>query len=402
MEQTTESFLRIEAIFHEALAVPDHAKKELIETLCKGDRSLADEVYSLLEACNEEEAEAASRRLNQEAGWEIKSETKRIGPYLLDSLLGRGGMGAVYLAHRADGQFEQKVAIKLIDLPLATDLFRERFRQERQILAGLQHPYIARLLDGGVTQDGDLYLAMEYVDGVPIDRFCESRDLSVSQRLALFMHVCEAVQFAHQNLVVHRDLKPDNIFVAEDSTPRLLDFGTAKLLSPSHDRPASELTREGFQSFTPQYASPEQVLGNPITTASDTYSLGVLLYLLLTETLPYELKELTTAEMLRVVCEEPPRRPPQAVGSHMRLDTDLEAILMKALRKEPPARYLTAEQLASDIRAYLDGKPVAARHASLPSRKVHSPPSAQPCGRGGIGRDPGCRCCRRAMAGQSG
>jgi tetratricopeptide (TPR) repeat protein len=326
---------------------------------------MADEVNSLLEACMAEETETASHRTGSEVGREVKAEPRRVGPYQLDGLVGRGGMGAVFLAHRADGQFEQKVAIKLIDLPLATDLFRERFRQERQILAGLQHPYIARLLDGGVTPEGDLYLAMEYVDGVPIHRFCQDRNLPIDQRLALFMHVCEAVQFAHQNLVVHRDLKPDNIFVAEDGTPRLLDFGTAKLISPSLANPGSEFTREGFQSFTPQYASPEQILGNPITTASDTYSLGVLLYLLLTGSLPYEIKEITTGEMLRVVCEEPPRKPGNAVGLNKRLDSDLEAILQKALRKEPQQRYRTAEQLASDVEAYLEGKPVAARHGTL-------------------------------------
>jgi len=365
MNQTTETFLRIEAIFHEALEFPDEARAEFVQARSNGDRAVAGEVFSLLEAFRDEETEAAFRRTGGLAGGRTQAEAKRIGPYLLDSLVGRGGMGAVYLAHRVDGQFEQKVAIKLIDLPLATDLFRERFRQERQILAGLQHPYIARLLDGGVSQDGDLYLAMEYVDGVPIHRFCENRNLSIEQRLALFMQVCEAVQFAHQNLVVHRDLKPDNIFVAEDGTPRLLDFGTAKLLSPSLGNVGSEMTREGFQSFTPQYASPEQVLGNPITTASDTYSLGVLLYLLLTGALPYELKELTTGEMLRVVCEEPPRKPGSAVGTNKRLDSDLEAILKKALRKEPKERYLTAEQLASDVRAYLDGKPVAARQGTF-------------------------------------
>ena len=365
MDQTTERFLRVEAIFHEALAAPDETRENLIETQCYEDYELAAEVRSLLEACKAEEQQNASRRLGPEAGPDNQAGRKRVGPYELDRLLGRGGMGAVYLAHRADGQFEQKVAIKLIDLPLATDLFRERFRQERQILAELQHPYTARLLDGGVTAEGDLYLVMEYVDGVPIHRFCEEERLSIPQRLMLFMRVCEAVQFAHQNFVVHRDLKPDNILVAEDSTPRLLDFGTAKLLSPSHAGPDSKLTREGYLSFTPQYASPEQVLGNPITTASDTYSLGVLLYLLLTGTLPYELKELTTAEMVRVICQEPPRRPTQAVGSNRRLDADLEAILLKALRKEPQARYLTAEQLASDLRAYLDGLPVAARRGTL-------------------------------------
>src|ERR1035438_8405939 len=280
MDETTERFLRSEAVFHEAHTAPEGERTELIEARCNGDRELAAEVWSLLRASEAEERVTASRRLEPEPGREAQSDSRPIGPYLLDRLLGRGGMGAVYLAHRADGQFEQKVAIKLIDLPLATSVFQKRFRQERQILAGLQHPYIARLLDGGVTAAGDLYLVMEYVDGVPIHRFCEEHRLSVQQRLELFKQVCEAVQFAHQNFVVHRDLKPDNILVAADGTPRLLDFGTAKLLSPSVDRPGSELTREGYQSYTPQYASPEQVLGNPITTASDTYSLGVLLYLL--------------------------------------------------------------------------------------------------------------------------
>ena len=365
MNQTTESFVRIEAIFSEALAAPSEERNALIEARSNGDQELAAEVASLLKACEVEESLTASRQLAPKAGRETGAESKAIGPYVLDRLLGRGGMGAVYLAHRADGQFEQQVAIKLIDLPLATGLFRDRFRQERQILAGLQHPFIARLLDGGVTASGDLYLAMEYVDGVPIHRFCAEKHLTEAQRLTLFLRVCEAVEFAHQNLVVHRDLKPDNILVADDGTPRLLDFGTAKLLSPTLAVPGSELTREGYQSFTPQYASPEQVLGNPITTASDTYSLGVLLYLILTGAMPYDLKEFTTAEMLRAICEESPRRPSQATGADDRLDADLEEILLKALRKEPRERYLTAEQLASDIRAYLGGQPVAARQGTL-------------------------------------
>ncbi len=365
MNPTPERFLQIEAIFHEVLEAPDEARAALIDTRCHGDSDLAAEVRSLLRACEAQEHLSASQPPQPEGGEDDQRRRKRIGPYELDRLLGRGGMGAVYLAHRADGQFEQQVAIKLIDLPLATDLFRERFRQERQILAELQHPYIARLLDGGVTPQGDLYLVMEYVDGVPIHRFCEQRGLSVAQRIALFLRACEAVQFAHQHFVVHRDLKPDNILVAADGTPRLLDFGTAKLLSPSPLEPDSKLTREGYQSFTPQYASPEQVLGNPITTASDTYSLGVLLYLLLAGTVPYELKELTTAEMLRVICQEPPRKPPRELGSARRLDADLEAILLKALRKEPQERYLSAEQLSADLRAYLEGLPVAARRGTL-------------------------------------
>jgi tetratricopeptide (TPR) repeat protein len=365
MNQTTENFLRVEAIFNEAQDASAEERTKLIEARCAGDRELAAEVRSLLKACEAEEQDTASRHTEPEPGKANQPTQRRVGPYEIDRLLGRGGMGAVYLAHRADGQFEQTVAIKLIDLPLATEIFRERFRQERQILAEMHHPFIARLLDGGVTSAGDPYLVMEYVDGVPIHRFCEEKSLSESQRLALFLRVCEAVQFAHQNFVVHRDLKPDNILVTVDGTPRLLDFGTAKLLSPSLTRSGEELTREGYQSFTPQYASPEQVLGNPITTASDTYSLGVLLYVLLTGSQPYELKELTTGEMLRVICQEAPRRPTHAAGSEKKLDQDLQAILLKALRKEPKERYLTAEQLASDLRAYLDGRPVAARRGTF-------------------------------------
>jgi eukaryotic-like serine/threonine-protein kinase len=365
MNHSTETLLRIEAIFNEALSLPVAERPALIDARCDRDPALISEVLSLLKACSAEELATAALALIPEMKPGGLPPRKRIGPYELDRLLGRGGMGAVYLAHRADGHFEQQVAIKLIDLPLATDFFRERFRQERQILAGLQHPLIARLLDGGVSDEGDLYLAMEYVDGIPIHRFCEQKSLTVRQRLALFASVCDAVQYAHQNLVVHRDLKPDNILIATDGTPRLLDFGTAKLLSPSLLGPGSDVTRQGYQSFTPQYASPEQVLGNPITTASDTYSLGVLLYLLLTGALPYELKEFSTAEMVRVICQEPPRRPPLAAGSNRRLDADLEAIVLKALRKEPQERYLTAQQLASDLRAHLGGQPVTARRGTL-------------------------------------
>ncbi len=416
--EVTQTFLRLEAIFHEAVDLPPSERPALITHRCAGDRALIAEINALLAASDQEEQASSSNR--SEAQHPASTARQRVGPYQIDRLLGRGGMGAVYLAHRADGQFEQQLAIKLIDLPLATDFFRERFRQERQILAGLQHPFIARLLDGGVTPAGDLYLAMEYVDGIPIHRYCDEKKLTLNQRLALFRQVCEAVQFAHQNLVVHRDLKPDNILVAADGTPRLLDFGTAKLVSPSLDNQEGDLTRHGYQSFTPQYASPEQILGNPITTASDTYSLGVLLYLLLTGAPPYEIKELSLTELVRIICNEPPRRPthtfeartqptggpastprrthpsgsaaastgpasgdssshsnashpaanpPQRTGpARNRLDPDLEAILQKALRKEPLNRYRTAEQLSADIGDYLAGRPVPARRGSFQYR----------------------------------
>ena len=365
MKHSTEVFLQIEAIFNDVVEAPAEVRDALVADRCGGDESLVAEVESLLRASETVEQLTSGRLRPVGAAGAALPEPRRIGPYALDRLLGRGGMGAVYLAHRADGQFEQQVAIKLIDLPLATEFFRERFRLERQILAGLQHPYIARLLDGGVTSDGDLYLAMEFVDGTPIHRFCETHQLSIARRLALFKRVCEAVQFAHQNLVVHRDLKPDNILVAEDGTPRLLDFGTAKLVSPSLENQEGDLTRAGFQSYTPQYASPEQVLGNPITTASDTYSLGVLLYLLLTGTLPYALKDASTTELMRVICIEPPGKPTTEVNSNRLLDADLEAILMKALRKEPQERYVTTEQLVADIQDYLSGRPVGARRGTL-------------------------------------
>ncbi len=339
-----------------------------LQSLCGGDEALLREVRSLLDAWDAQQRLTVSEPTRSEVG-PVESghidatAGQRIGPYRLDRLLGRGGMGAVYLASRVDGQFDQQVAIKLIDLPLATELFRERFRQERQILARLNHPFIAKLLDGGVTEGGELYLAMEFADGLPIGQHCSQRSLPLRERIGLFLSVCSAVRFAHQNLVVHRDLKPDNIIVLKDGTPKLLDFGTAKLLAPSEIGAEGEFTRLGFHSFTPQYASPEQVLGHPITTASDIYSLGVLLFLLTAGVLPYELKEFTTAEMVRLICEEPPLKPSDeaTIG---KLDSDIDAIVLKALRKEPAERYASVDQLISDLDAYLNGRPVGAHHGS--------------------------------------
>jgi len=359
MSDEKKHFHQIEAIFEEILLFPEEDREWRLKELCQSDKQLLAEMQSLLAAYEEESVATGS--LRQQRGQPEPSEQRRIGPYQLESLLGRGGMGAVYLAHRADGQYEKKVAIKLIDLPLATNLFRDRFRRERQILAGLNHPLIARMLDGGVTNEGELYLVMEYVAGEPIHSFCTRHSLSLQKRLRLFKKVCGAVQYAHQNLIVHRDLKPDNILVDAEETPHLLDFGTAKILSASEVDAHSAFTREGFLSFTPQYASPEQILGKPITTASDTYSLGILLYQLLTNTLPYELKEFSTEEMVRVVCQQTPRRAVAAVEFDAPLGLDLEAILGKALRKEPEERYRTAEQLESDVQAYLENRPVAAR-----------------------------------------
>jgi serine/threonine protein kinase len=364
MKESAEHQHRTEDIFHEVLAVPPDERPSLLDRRCAGDTALIAELRSLIEAFEAEQSltSRSSGEAKSRAGTSLQGRC--IGPYELDRLLGRGGMGAVYLAHRIDGQFRQQVAIKLIDMPLATDLFRERFRLERQILAGLVHPFIARLLDGGVGEDDELYLAMEYVDGISIARYCKENHLSLRDRLKLFQNVCSAVQFAHQNLIIHRDLKPDNILVVADGTPRLLDFGTAKLLAPSPADAAAELTRHGLHSYTPQYASPEQVLGNPITTASDTYSLGVLLYLLIADVPPYELTDFSTAEMLRIICSEVPRSPSAVAVGVEKPDADLDAIVLKALRKDPVERYLTVDQFSADIGAYLDGRPVHARRGS--------------------------------------
>jgi tetratricopeptide (TPR) repeat protein len=359
-----ERWQRLRAIFDEVVAVPAGQRISLLEQKCDGDAALMAELYSLIEACQAEEAFAEG--MSEEA-FARQDVVKRrwIGPYELDRLLGRGGMGAVYLAHRADGQFSQQLAIKLIDLPMATELYRNQFRLERQILARLTHPFIARLLDGGITEDRELYLAMEYIDGISIVQYCEQNHLSLRERLLLFKNVCSAVQYAHQNLVIHRDLKPDNILVVPDGTPRLLDFGTAKLLTELPDEAASEFTLQGLRSFTPQYASPEQVLGRAISTASDIYSLGVLLFHLLADVLPYLLKDFNTEEMLRVICTEQPPRPSAVATSAEPPDADLDAIVLMTLRKEPEERYLTVEQFVSDIQAWLDGRPVLARRGTL-------------------------------------
>ncbi|MGO9229859.1 MAG: protein kinase domain-containing protein [Bryobacteraceae bacterium] len=361
---SSESWRRLEAVVHEASAAPSKERTARLEALCAGDGDLLDEASSLLRAIDEEERITASFVRPEPRKLQDRHIGRHIGPYELERLLGRGGTGAVYLARRVDGQFDQQVAIKLIDMPLVGSLFGERFRQERQILAGLSHPYIARLLDGGVSEDGELYLAMEYVDGLPIQRYCAQHSLGIRERIELFKSVCTAVRFAHQNLVVHRDLKPDNILVLDDGTPKLLDFGTAKLLTPVEEAAEGEFTRQGFYSFTPQYASPEQVMGQPISTASDVYSLGVLLFLLVTGEMPYELQEFTIAEMVRVICQQQAPKPSERV-ERGKLDSDIDAIVLKALRKEPEARYAGVDPLIADLEAYLGGRPVAAHQGSF-------------------------------------
>jgi eukaryotic-like serine/threonine-protein kinase len=364
MKEASERLARIEAVFHEVCAVDAASRQSFLKEHYGDDPLLLAEVSKLLRAAERERLTSGARRERQKID-EAAFAQRRVGSYQLQSLLGRGGTGAVYLAQRADGEYQKTVAIKLIDVPMATDLFRDRFRRERQILAGLEHPLIARLLDGGVSEEGSPYLVMEYVSGVPIDLYCTQSTLSIDERLQLFLRVCQAVQFAHQNLVVHRDLKPDNILVSAEGTPHLLDFGTAKLLSLEETEIPSRSTREGFLSFTPQYASPEQVLGRPVTIGSDIYSLGVLLFVLLTGRHPYKLGGFSTEEMVRVVVNQVPARPSAGDTPYGRIDPDLDSIVLKALRKEPQQRYTTVDHFFADVQAFLEHRPVQARRGDL-------------------------------------
>ncbi len=310
-------------------------------------------------------------------------------------------MGTVYLAVRSDDAFQKRVALKVLKRGMDTDAIVRRFRTERQILASLDHPHISGLLDGGTTPDGLPYFAMEFVEGQPIDEYCETRLLDTTARLQMFMKICEAVQYAHQNLIIHRDLKPANVLVTADGTPKLLDFGIAKLLNPELGGQTYAVTADGSPLMTPEYASPEQVRGEVVTTATDVYSLGVLLYELLTGRRPYQLTSRTPAEIARVVCHSVPERPSTAVtrsasgavnseaittageGSEAqpgppersrgvdpqrlrrRLAGDLDNIVLKALSKEPARRYASVDQFSEDIRRHLSGLPVIARKDTL-------------------------------------
>jgi serine/threonine protein kinase/TolA-binding protein len=313
-----------------------------------------------------------------------------IGPYKIVSVLGNGGSGTVYLAERADQQYSANVAVKVIDESAAA-MFGMRFRAERQILASLNHQNIARLLDAGQTANQP-YLVMEYIHGEAVDRYCDSQQLGVRKRLELFLSVCSAVQYAHQNLIVHRDLKPANILVTNDGVPKLLDFGIAKLLDSSDVTKAPDLTRMNERLLTPEYASPEQILGNTVTTASDVYSLGVVLYQLLTGLRPYTLSSSSASqlELERAVCVTDPMRPSAAVHASLagtaehrseidaicvaraitpdklerELAGDIDAIIMRAMRKEPQHRYSSIDQFIADIRHYLANEPVQARQGN--------------------------------------
>ncbi len=365
--QTAGSWQSLKQHFHSLLDAATADRSALLAGVRAEDPDLAGELAALLEHHQAPDtlfsrgalAELAAGAVGSEAGPAAVPEN--IGPYRILREIGRGGMGTVYLAARIS-DFEQRVAIKRVQAGRWEAALERRFLEERQILARLDHPNIARLLDGGRSRDGSPYLVMEYVEGLPIDRYCEQRRLPIAERLELLRAVCGAVQYAHQNLIIHRDLKPSNILVTSEGIPKLLDFGIAKLLDPGEG--AADLTPESSRPMTPRYASPEQVLGETITTATDIWALGLLLYDLLTLRLPFGLSGCPTREVRRRILEaeaEAPSRLTHLPPLRRQVTGDVDAIVLEALRKAPEGRYPSAEQLAADVRRYLDGLPVAAR-----------------------------------------
>lgn len=383
-------------MFEAALELAPGERAAFLSEACRGDTSLRGEVEALLSSDNKAAGfldgrlEAATALFGD--GEAPLAEGVVIGAYRIVRELGRGGMGTVYLAGRADDTYKKRVAIKLIKRGMDTEEVLSRFRNERQILASLDHPNIARLLDGGTTGQGLPYFVMEYIEGQPIDRYCDEKQLTTAERLQLFRTVCAAVHYAHQNLVVHRDLKPTNILVTNEGAVKLLDFGIAKLLNPDLYARTDVATAQWVRPMTPDYASPEQARGLKITTASDTYSLGVVLYELLTGRRPYRITSYTPREIERVICEQEPEKPSTAVHRvetepspdgetqialspekvsrtregqpeklRRKLAGDIDNIVLMAMRKESHRRYSSVEQFSEDIRRHLEGLPVRAR-----------------------------------------
>ncbi|HXJ92814.1 MAG TPA: serine/threonine-protein kinase [Terriglobia bacterium] len=366
-EAAPERWQRLEELFFEASDLEPSARPAFLAQACGSDTELRREVEALLRSSDRTLADL--RRPIDEAAREVVQHKsgQRIGPYQIVKLLGEGGMGLVYLANRADQQFQQQVAIKLMHAGFgqSPEMLR-RFRAERQILANLDHPNIARLLDGGITPEGAPYLVMEYVDGVVIDEYCQRNPLPAAELLQLFRTVCGAVEYAHRNLVVHRDIKPGNILVTAEGVPKLLDFGIAKLMDPEAQGPFRTVATQRL--MTPEYASPEQVRGEPVTTATDVYALGVLLYELATGRSPFRIETKSPLEIARAICEQEPIRPSTASRTSASLAPlearelrgDLDHIVLKAMRKEPEQRYASVAAFSEDLLRYLRGYPVQA------------------------------------------
>jgi len=342
---------------------PDDRHKKLDEA-CNGDAEIRQQVEDLLRSNDEVEGFIEEPAFTVADALPSESEptaNKLIGHYRVVREIGRGGMGTVFLATRDDGEFQQEVAIKVVSSAFLGRESLRRFRQERQILAGLNHPNIARLLDGGVTDDDLPYLVMEYVAGDTLIEYADRNSLSVGERLSLFTKVCRAVAYAHGSLIVHRDIKPSNIIVPADGEPKLLDFGLAKML----DIDNGDVTATNFRALTPAYASPEQIRGEPITTASDIYSLGVVLYELLTGTRPFDHDSITFEKIIEIVSGSEPRAPSEASSQ---LRGDIDNIVLMAIRSEPDRRYRSVEQFANDIERHLAGLPIFASDDTLAYR----------------------------------
>lgn len=385
-----ERWQQIKEVLDEALEIAPTSRCDYLKEICVGDDDLRREVESFL-AFDDTQTDLLESDFFADAIHEVFNDpgaaflNKEIGgKYRIVRELGAGGMGAVFLAERIDGEFEQKVAVKFLRQGFHSSSARLRFRQERQILARLQHRFIAALIDGGTTEDGTPYLVMEYVEGTPINRFVAENNLPVAETVDLFRSVCHAVSFAHQNLIVHRDLKPDNILITSDGTPKLLDFGIAKLLSDTEIK--ATVTRQ--QALTPEYAAPEQILGQTVTTATDVYSLGVILYELLTGAHPFRREKDTPQQIWHSITQTEPMRPSTAISLKSKVQShkskeenpkskvqnpkslkgDLDNIILKALKKEPSRRYASVEQFSQDLKCYLKGFPVSARPDTLAYR----------------------------------
>lgn len=382
MTQTPRKSL--EDIVREAQTLPPEERSRHIRDACAREEEVPLADSSDGHSLHGDPGESSWGAENDAADVVIDPAGERIGPYRIIRSLGQGGMGEVFLAERADEQFAQRVAIKLVRRGLLSRQLLSRLRLERQILATLDHPNIARLFDGGTTTDGTPYIVMEYIEGEPIDIYCDKNALSLRERLKLFQTVCSAVHRAHQNLIVHRDLKPSNILVTADGTPKLLDFGIAKILDERQTMHTLAVTHADYRMLTPEHASPEQIRGDPITTASDIYVLGVLLYELLCGCKPFTVKANRLADLERAICEDDAGTPSVAVSTvaatpaanvqgiavargltpaklRRELRGDLDNIVGMAMRKEAQRRYSSVEQLAADVERYLGGLPILAR-----------------------------------------
>ncbi|MDQ3198057.1 MAG: serine/threonine-protein kinase [Verrucomicrobiota bacterium] len=365
---------RVLEVVTAALELDPKERAAFLDQACAGDAELRAEAESLLGQEKHvrhfiEEPPTAVAAKALEATADEAFVSRQLGAYKTICEIGRGGLGTVYLAARADDAYEKEVALKLLRRGLDTDDILRRFRKERQILARLEHPNIARLIDGGTSEDGLPYFVMEYVPGEPFTTYAERSGLTTKERLQLFRTVCAAVAYAHQHLIIHRDLKPSNILVTAEGEVKLLDFGIAKVLGADDEAAFQTMTQ--LRVMTPEYASPEQVRGGNITTASDVYSLGVVLYELLTGAKPYRLTGHNPKELESAITEQEPERPSAAVASNQQsLRGDLDNIVLMALRKEPARRYASVAQFSDDLHRHLEGLPVLARKGTVRYRAV--------------------------------